>query len=159
MIDLHLLGFRKRRKLTICASFFSWFGFLVNALKSHHKYGTAFLDKDVEIKHNKINKWGFQWHVHCFQVELEFRNRVVFVEGGIPENTEKTLRAETTTNNKRVNMGNQTWATLEGSKRSHHCTIPVPPACMPDGSVFGEHLRSCSFSSFSKRSPISYVGH
>ena len=53
--------------------------------------------------------------IHCFQVELEFR-MWVFVEGGKPEDPEKTLGTRTGINNKlnphltlgmKINLGPQ----------------------------------------------------
>ena len=57
---------------------------------------------------------------------------LVFVKGGKPENPEKNPRSKERTNNK-VNPHmapgqNQTQATLVGSERSHHFTIPAPHA-------------------------------
>jgi len=57
---------------------------------------------------------------------------LVFVEGGKPENPEKNPWSKARPNNKlNPHMApgwNQTHATLVGSQRSHHFTIPAPHA-------------------------------
>jgi len=62
-----------------------------------------------------------------FQIELDFRV-LVFVEGGKPENPEKTLEQgenQQQTQPTYVN-GNRTWATLVGGECTHHCATPAP---------------------------------
>ena len=53
--------------------------------------------------------------VHCFQLELEFKI-LVLIEGGKPEDPEKTLGARSRT------TGNRTRATVLGGRRSHQCS-------------------------------------
>ena len=69
-------------------------------------------------------------YVHCFQLELEF-GVLVFVEGGKPENPEKSPRSrnenqQQTQSTCDARSGNRTRATAVGGERSHHCAIPVP---------------------------------
>ena len=56
---------------------------------------------------------------------------LVFMEGGKPENPEKNPRSKDKNQQQTqptydTGTGNQTWATLVGGERSHHCAIPAP---------------------------------
>ena len=66
-----------------------------------------------------------------FWIELEF-GVLVFVEGGKPENPEKNPRSRDKNQQQTqltcdVGSRNQSWATVVGGERSHHCTIPASP--------------------------------
>ena len=60
---------------------------------------------------------------------------LVFVEGGKPESPEKNPQSKDKNQQQTQptydsNSGNQTWATLVGGERSHHCVIPAHPKWM-----------------------------
>lgn len=49
-------------------------------------------ENKVKKKKKKVNKWGFDWHIHrvalppCYLVELQFGNVGLFLEEGKPNN-------------------------------------------------------------------------
>ena len=64
--------------------------------------------------------------VRAFQIELEFGSVGFWGEGktGVPG--EKPLGARERTNNKGVDAGSRTRATMVGGERSHHCATLAP---------------------------------